>query len=156
PEAARRSSRVMPGTAPAKSFSRLSYEAESDAVGRPRLAGMQPGAPSGGRGLDARGERPQRDSQVVARVEEAHVGDERSKGRAVVREEALADVVPDQVAEQAPEVLVARVGQEAPRVRHHADEAGQQAETGEGADLRLHPVPLVEEPPGGAVLELSG
>jgi len=51
---------------------------------------------------------------------------------------------------------VARVGEEAARIRHHADEAREQTHVRQHAELRFHAVELIEEPPRGAPLHLSG
>ncbi len=71
-------------------------------------------------------------------------------------QEAPLDVLAQGVAQDAAEILVPRVGEEAPRVGQHPHEAAQEAQVGEGVDLRPHPADMVVEPPGGAVLHLAG
>ena len=68
----------------------------------------------------------------------------------------LLDVVADEVAQRAAEILVARVRKERPRVGQHAHEAAQQTQRREGVHLFLHAVLLVEEPPPRSELDLPG
>src|SRR4051812_27606747 len=94
------------------------------------------------------------ESEVLPGVAEADVLDQRAQQGAVVGEQPPLDVRADHVAQQAPEILVARVRQEAARVGQHPDEPREQAHVGERVDLLLHPVQLIEEPPGAAELHL--
>src|SRR5258705_14022575 len=58
-------------------------------------------------------------SEIIARVEERDVLCQAAEQLAVVRQQAAPDVVAEEVADQAAEVLVARVGEEAARVGDH-------------------------------------
>ena len=66
------------------------------------------------------------------------------------------DIGAKQVAEDAAEVLVARIGEKAAGIGEHADEAAEEAEVGEGVDLPLHGLLLIEEPPAAAELHFAG
>ena len=68
---------------------------------------------------------------------------------------AALDVLAKHVAEQAAEVLVARIGEEGAAVGEHSDKAAQQAQHGEGIELLLDAVLLVVEPPSAAELYLA-
>jgi len=73
----------------------------------------------------------------------------------VVWDFAVFDVAADEVAEDAAIVLVARITHEGAGVGDHADEAGQEAEVGEGVELPFHAFFLVEKPPGRAELDFA-
>lgn len=62
----------------------------------------------------------------------------------------------DEVRQDAAEVLMAGIGEEAAGVRQHAHEAAEEPQVGEGPHLGFHAVLLVQEPPAGAELDLSG
>lgn len=62
---------------------------------------------------------------------------------------AVFHIMPDEVAQRAAEVFVARVGEEGAGVCQHADKSAQQAEHGECVHQLFHSVLLVEEPPAG-------
>src|SRR6187431_2428173 len=96
------------------------------------------------------------ESEILPCVAKTNRFDEPGQKCRIVRHEAAAHIVAEHVTQQAPEVLVARVRQEAPRVCEHADEAREQAQVGQGVHLLLHAVELIEEPPGAAVLHLAG
>ena len=74
----------------------------------------------------------------------------------VVGQQALLDLGPEEVREDAAEVLVTGVGEERAAVGDHAHETAQQALVGERLQLPFHPVLLVEEPPAAAELHFSG
>src|SRR5208337_2011259 len=65
------------------------------------------------------------------------------------------DPAAEQTAEYAPEVLMSREREEAPRIREHADEAREKAEARERAELKLHAVDMVVVPPGRSELHLT-
>src|SRR5690606_20067091 len=101
-----------------------------------------------------RGSLWKREAEIVARVEEAEVLDEPADEAEIGRKQAALDLGPEEPAQQATEVLVARVREEAPRVGEHPDEAREEPHVRERVDLPAHPVELIEEPPRAAVLEL--
>src|SRR5450756_1409950 len=69
---------------------------------------------------------------------------------------AVFHVATDEIAKGAAEIFVARIRHERARVRDHADEALEQAETGERVRLPLHAFLLVEYPPRRGELDFSG
>ena len=73
-----------------------------------------------------------------------------------VRYETVLHPASQKVAKNPPEILVAREGKERSRVGQHAHKTRKQTQVGQGLELLLHPVPLVEVPPSGAKLHLSG
>ena len=75
---------------------------------------------------------------------------------AIVGQQPLLHIVAKEVAEDAAEVLVARIAQERARVSQHAHETAQQTEHRQGVHLADHAVHLVVDPPAGAALDLSG
>ena len=62
----------------------------------------------------------------------------------------------DHLAQNAAEVFVARVAEETPAVRQHADEAGESPKLTKSFEVVDHAVHLVQEPPGGSVLHFAG
>src|SRR5690349_11482317 len=86
----------------------------------------------------ARVSRVEAEAEIRAGVGEADVAHHAADLVAVEGNLAALDEAAEQVAEHAAEILVARVAEEAARVREHADEAAEQAEVGEGVELPLH------------------
>src|SRR6185312_6320758 len=95
-------------------------------------------------------------AEVIPRVAKADVLHHRADQLQVGGDRPPGHVGAQQVAERAPEILVARIAEEAAGVGDHADEAAEQPEIGEGVHLPLHALLLVEEPPAAAELELAG
>ena len=60
----------------------------------------------------------------------------------------------DQFTQNAAEIFVAGVAQEAAAVRQHTHEVAQQAQVGQAGHLLLHARLCIVEPPGAAVLDL--
>ena len=75
---------------------------------------------------------------------------------AIVGQQPLLHIVAKEVAEDAAEILVARIAQERARVSQHAYETAQQAEHRQGVHLLDHAVHLVVEPPAATKLNLAG
>jgi hypothetical protein len=73
-----------------------------------------------------------------------------------VGQQAALDILTEDVAEQAAEVFVAGVAEEATAVGEHAHEAGEQTCVGQGVHLRRHALELIVEPPAAAELHLAG
>ena len=71
----------------------------------------------------------------------------------VLRELAVFDPAADQIAENAAEILVARIGQETSRIREHADEIAEQAEIAQRRQLVCHADLVVVKPPRGTLLD---
>ena len=65
------------------------------------------------------------------------------------------DEMSDIIAEFATEIIVARIGKEAARIREHPDEAGEQSVRGKLLELIHHSFVMVIEPPGGAKLDFA-
>src|SRR5258706_7574586 len=73
-----------------------------------------------------------------------------------VGEKATPNILAEEIADEATEIVMPRVRQEAPRIGDHADETREQAHVRQGSNLRRHAVELIEEPPPRAVLHLAG
>ena len=73
-------------------------------------------------------------------VAAADIGDEAVEPVAAVGQPAALHVGAEEVTEDAAEVLVPRLGEERPRVGHHAHEPGEQAEIGEHVHKKESPV----------------
>ena len=103
-------------------------------------------------------QRPPRDDlqiEVALCVVEADALDDFLQSLLVVGILAVLDPLTDEVAEDAAEVIVAGVAQEAAAVGQHTDEVAQQAEAGQTGHLLFHADLVVVEPPCGAVLDLA-
>ena len=95
-------------------------------------------------------------SEVTLCVVEADALDDLLQSLLIVGILAILDPLADQVAQDAAEVVVAGVAQEAAAVGEHAHEVAQQAQVGQALHLVLHADLLVVEPPGRTVLDLAG
>ena len=93
--------------------------------------------------------------KVALCVVEADALDDLLQSLLVVGILAVLDPLTDEVAEDAAEVIVAGVAQEAAAVGQHTDEVAQQAEAGQTGHLLFHADLVVVEPPCGAVLDLA-
>src|SRR5258706_11165944 len=71
-------------------------------------------------------------------------------------EKAIPNILAEEIADEATEIVMPRVRQEAPRIGDHADETREQAHVRQGSNLGRHAVELIEEPPPRAVLHLAG
>lgn len=85
----------------------------------------------------------------------ADVSDEFFGPLGSIRNASSLYIVTDEVAEDATEVFVTRVGKERARIGDHSDESTEQTEVGKGVHLIAHTTFLIEEPPTRAVLNLS-
>src|SRR5258708_24038792 len=94
--------------------------------------------------------------EVLPGVVIADVADDLADPFQVVRDLDVGDLVAEEVAEDAGEVLVPGKGQETAGVGEHTDETAEHAHVGEGIYLGDHAVFLIEEPPAGAILYLPG
>lgn len=94
--------------------------------------------------------------KVILCVVVGDAGDDLLEGFVVLGVFAVGYPFTDEVAEDAAEVLVARVGYEATAIGEHADEVCERAKVSESLHLSLHAVTLVVEPPAGAELDLTG
>ena len=86
----------------------------------------------------------------------ANAGDVLAEQIPVAGEEAIFDFGAEHVAEDAPEVFMARVGEERARIGEHAHKAREEAEIAQGVELPFHAFFLIEEPPPGTKLNLAG
>ena len=96
-----------------------------------------------------------REAEVGVGVVVADVSDELVEELVVVREFSVFDILADDVAEDAAEILVSREGEEGTRIGEHADEVGEEANGGEDVDLVFHAFDGVIKPPAGAELDLG-
>ena len=71
----------------------------------------------------------------------------------VVRVFAVFHPVTDEIAQDAAEIFVARIGDEAPGIRKHAYKSGEKAHTCQRCKLLFHSFAVVVEPPGAALLD---
>ena len=95
-------------------------------------------------------------SEVTLCVVEADALDDLLQSLLIVGILAILDPLADQVAQDAAEVVVAGVAQEAAAVGQHTNKVTQQAQVCQALHLVLHADLLVVEPPAGAVLDLAG
>ena len=65
-------------------------------------------------------------------------------------------ILPQAVAEDPSEILVSRKGQQASAVGQHSYEMAQQTHVRQSVQLFFHAVFLIQEPPGGTPLHLTG
>ena len=93
--------------------------------------------------------------KVALCVVEADALDDLLQSLLVVGILAILDPLADDVAQDAAEVVVAGVAQEAAAVGQHTDEVAQQAQAGQTGHLLFHADLVVVEPPGGTVLDLA-
>ena len=93
--------------------------------------------------------------EVTLCVVEADALDDLLQSLLVVGILAIFDPLADDVAQDAAEVVVAGVAQEAAAVGQHTDEVAQQAQAGQTGHLLFHADLVVVEPPGGTVLDLA-
>ncbi len=96
------------------------------------------------------------ETEVSAGVVVADVFDHFPDEGEVIGNKPSLHVTAKDIAQQAAEVFVARVGEEGSAVGEHADELAQQAELREALDLACHAVELVVEPPSAAELHFAG
>lgn len=66
------------------------------------------------------------------------------------------DIVAEQIAKHAPEILMPWKRHERPGISDHADKAAQKARAGQCIQLRLNAFLLVQKPPGAPELNLGG
>ena len=78
-----------------------------------------------------------------------------SNERKIVGKPSALDVVAEDIAKQAAEVFVARVGEKLTAVGEHADELAKQAGLREALNLARHAVELIKEPPSAAELDFA-
>ena len=95
-------------------------------------------------------------SEVALCVVEADALDDLLQSLLVVGILAVLDPLADQVAQDAAEVVVAGIAQEAAAVGQHTDKVAQQAQACQTGHLLFHADLVVVEPPCGAVLDLAG
>ena len=95
------------------------------------------------------------EAEVLLRVFVADAPDNFAQGIPVGGIAALRHPFSQQAAENAPEVGMAGVGEEAAGVGEHAHKAGQHAQIGQRSELLGHALEMVVEPPGRAVLQLA-
>ena len=100
-------------------------------------------------------ERRSSEAEIALGVVVRDVLDDLPEPLHVGRDLAVLDLLAELLAEDAAEVLVARVAEEAARVGEHADEVAEAAERGKRLELLAHAVLLVEEPPAAAELYLA-
>ena len=93
--------------------------------------------------------------KVTLCVVEADALDDLLQSLLVIGILAILDPLADDVAQDAAEVVVAGVAQEAAAVGQHTDEVAQQAQAGQTGHLLFHADLVVVEPPGGTVLDLA-
>jgi hypothetical protein len=93
--------------------------------------------------------------KVSLGISVADILDEPAQEGVVVRQFAARNLLSEDVAEDAPEVLMARVRHEGAGVGDHADETREQAGIRQRIDLRGDALLLIEEPPGAAVLDFA-
>lgn len=93
--------------------------------------------------------------EIVTRIVKANVFHHLAQQRDIRRRFAGSHPTADHLAQNAAEVFVARVGEEAATVGQHPDEAAQQPELRQLGHLPLHTVFLIVEPPAGAELHLA-
>ena len=97
-----------------------------------------------------RGER-----EILARVVAGDAADDFAEDVIVLREAAILHPFAQQTAQDAAEILVARIGQEGAAVGQHADKARQIAKIRKARQLVGHAGEMVVEPPRRAVLHLA-
>ena len=95
-------------------------------------------------------------SKIPRRIVVADVLDHRADQFHIVRQQPVFHFLAEDVAENAAEVFVPRVGQERAAVGQHADEAAQEPQVRQRVHLFLHAVFLIQEPPAGAELHFAG
>lgn len=95
------------------------------------------------------------ETKILFSVLVTHVGDEFLGPLLTIWDATGIDVTADEIAKNATEVFVTRVGKEGARIGDHAHESTEQSEVGESVHLITHAAFLIEEPPTGTVLNLS-
>ena len=93
--------------------------------------------------------------EVPLRIPEANTFYNGQKGLFIIWKLAVFHPAADQIAEDASEVLVPGVAEEAARVSQHTDESRKIAVCGESRKLIDHALLMVIEPPGTSVLDLA-
>ena len=96
------------------------------------------------------------ETKILFSVLVTHVGDEFLGPLRTIWDATGIDVTAYEIAKNATEVFVTRVGKEGARIGNHAHESTEQSEVGESVHLIAHTAFLIEEPPTGTVLNLSG
>jgi hypothetical protein len=93
--------------------------------------------------------------EVFLGVLVGNVANKGSQKGVILGEEAVFDFLTHEVAEDPPKILVAGVGEEGAGIGQHPDEAGKEADGGEGVELIGHALVGVVEPPAGAPLNFA-
>ena len=94
--------------------------------------------------------------EIAFRVVIADILDQRARLVQIGGVLAVLDPAAHQLTQDAAEIGVAGVAEEAAGVGEHPDEVAQQAQVGQADELLPHAGLVVVEPPGAAVLELPG
>ena len=95
------------------------------------------------------------EAEVFLGVLVAYAADDLLQGLHIIGEHAVFHPLAQQTAQDAAEVLVAGIAEEAAAVGEHAHKAGQITEAGKAGQLIGHTGKVIVEPPGRAVLDLA-
>ena len=93
--------------------------------------------------------------KIVLRIPMTDISDDPADKTHVVWQFSVFHPTAQEVAQNASEILMARIRNQTAGVREHADETSEHARIPERPELALHAVPLVIEPPGCAKLDLA-